>query len=80
MNNNPNARRHFAIRASIAKRQKKEEVAQKSVMVFGRPIEVTKDNENMIEFALEIDAQAAYAAASEEAARRQAKQSYAAAA
>lgn len=66
MSNNTNARRHFAIRSSIAKRAQE---AQPSVMIFGRQISITQDNATLVEIALEADAQAAYAAASDEAVR-----------
>ena len=67
---NANTRRHFAIRAAIAKRNAENAPEQTSVMFFGRQIPVTEDNANLVEFALTADAQAAYAAACAEADRK----------
>lgn len=73
--NNSNTRRHFAIRAAISKNMRK---VKPTITLFGRSIEVTKDNEALVEIALEADAQAAYAAASENAVRLRERQARAA--
>ena len=66
-------RRHFAIKATMAKREDESGLNNKEVVFFGRRIPVTKDNATLVEFALQADAQAAYAVASERAARRNAR-------
>lgn len=55
---NPNRRRFFAIRASVAKK-----AANDNVTFCGRTIAVTEENAGLIEIIREADAQAAYEAA-----------------
>ena len=50
-----NARRHFAIRAAIAKK-----AANDNVVVAGRTIAVTDDNRQLVEFMRDLDAERAY--------------------
>lgn len=50
-----NARRHFAIRAAIAKK-----AANDNVVVGGRTIAVTDDNRQLVEFMRDLDAERAY--------------------
>ncbi len=50
-----NARRHFAIRAAIAKK-----AANDNIVVAGRTIAVTDDNRQLVEFIRDLDAERAY--------------------
>ena len=51
-----NARRHFAIKASIAKKAANDNV----VVIGGRKIAVTEDNSQLVEFVRDLDAERAY--------------------
>jgi ribosomal protein L4 len=50
-----NSRRHFAIRAMIAKK-----AANDNIVVGGRTIAVTDDNRQLVEFIRDIDAERAF--------------------
>ena len=50
-----NARRHFAIRAAIARK-----AANDNITIGGRVIAVTDDNRQLVDFIRELDAERAY--------------------
>ena len=51
-----NARRHYAIRAAIAKKA----AANDNIVIAGRSVPVTDDNRQLVEFIRDLDAERAY--------------------